>query len=165
MTGSLSPQLERLTQIFRRSSNKHEAHFRSREVLEEMACDPRVLPAVLEEYLAKPGVLNVTAFGSLMKDFTDHPDGVQFVHRNLAWLVAAGFIAFALRYRREPALRGVTTGLLVAILFQFVLGVFTVLTQVRIELGVLHQLGALLLLSTLLSTMHRTGRSITATAA
>jgi hypothetical protein len=58
VSGSLSPHIERLTRIFRRSPNKHEAHFRSREVLEEMACNPRVLAAVLEEYLAKPGVLN-----------------------------------------------------------------------------------------------------------
>ena len=108
---------------------------------------------------------NVTAFGGFLKDFTDHPDGVQFVHRNLAWLVAAAFIAFALRYRKLPELRTATNWILVAILFQFILGVFTVLTQVRIELGVLHQLGALLLLTTLLSAMHRTGRSITATAA
>lgn len=108
---------------------------------------------------------NVTAFGGFLKDFTDHPDGVQFVHRNLAWLVAAAFIAFALRYHKLPELRSSTNWLLAAILFQFVLGVFTVLTQVRIELGVLHQLGALLLLTALLSTMHRTGRPISASGA
>jgi len=108
---------------------------------------------------------NVTAFGSWIKDFTDHPDGVQFVHRNLAWLVAAAFVAFAVRYRKQEAMRGVWTGLLLAVLVQFVLGVLTVLSQVEIHLGVLHQLGALFLLTTLLSALHRTGRAVTSSAA
>ncbi|MEO8590215.1 MAG: COX15/CtaA family protein [Flavobacteriales bacterium] len=103
---------------------------------------------------------NVTVFGSLIKDFTDHPDGVQFVHRTLAWFVAAAFVCFALHYRKEEAMRGVWAWLLVAVLVQFALGVFTVLTQVEIHLGVLHQLGALLLLTTLLKALHRTGRAI-----
>ncbi|HMC97998.1 MAG TPA: COX15/CtaA family protein [Flavobacteriales bacterium] len=105
---------------------------------------------------------NVTAFGGLIKDFTDHPDGVQFVHRNLAWLVAAAFVGFALRHRKEEAMRGASTWLLIAVLVQFVLGVFTVLSQVEIHLGVLHQLGALFLLTTLLNALHRTGRPISA---
>lgn len=108
---------------------------------------------------------NVTAFGSIIKDFTDHPDGVQFVHRTLAWLVAAAFVGFAVHYRKEAALRGVWTWILVAVLIQFVLGVFTVLSQVEIHLGVLHQLGALVLLSALLKALHSTGRKISASAA
>lgn len=100
---------------------------------------------------------NVTAFDSAWKNFTDHRDGVQFVHRNLAWLVAVAFVGMAVHYRREPAMRGAWGWLLAAVLLQFVLGVFTVLTQVHIVLGVVHQLGALVLLVTLLYVLHRTG--------
>ena len=103
---------------------------------------------------------NVTAFGSFWRDFADHRDGVQFVHRNLAWLVAAAVVGFAVHYRSLTALRGVWIWLLVAVLLQFMLGVFTILTQVRIELGVLHQFGALVLLSALLKALHRTGRPL-----
>lgn len=103
---------------------------------------------------------NVTAFGSFWQDFADHKDGVQFVHRNLAWLVAAAVVGFAVHYRSLTALRGVWIWLLVAVLLQFTLGVFTILTQVRIELGVLHQFGALVLLSALLKALHRTGHPL-----
>ncbi len=103
---------------------------------------------------------NTLVHGSLWKDLADHKDGVQFVHRNLAWLVAAAFVGFAWRYRNTAALATVWKWLMVAVLAQFVLGVFTVLTQVRIELGVLHQFGALVLLATLLKALHRTGRPV-----
>ncbi len=103
---------------------------------------------------------NVTAFGSFWKNFADHKDGVQFVHRNLAWLVAAAVVGFAVHYRATSAMRGVWVWLVLAVLLQFTLGVFTILTQVRIELGVLHQFGALVLLSVLLKALHRTGRSL-----
>jgi cytochrome c oxidase assembly protein subunit 15 len=98
---------------------------------------------------------NAVAFDSLWRNFADHKDGVQFVHRNLAWLVAAAIIGYAWRYRAVP---GVPWKALVAVVsVQFALGVATVLTQVNIALGVLHQFGALLLLALLLRTMHATG--------
>ena len=103
---------------------------------------------------------NVTAFGSWWKDLADHRDGVQFVHRNLAWLVAAAFVGVAVHFRRDPVLMGLWPLLLGAVLLQFVLGVFTVLTQVQLVLGVLHQQGALVLLAVLLVALHRTGRAI-----
>lgn len=103
---------------------------------------------------------NVTAFGSFWKDFADHKDGVQFVHRNLAWLLAAAFVVYALRFRGTAALHRVWWWLLVAVLLQFTLGVLTLVTAVRIELGVLHQFGALVLLAVLLKALHRTGRQV-----
>jgi cytochrome c oxidase assembly protein subunit 15 len=51
------------------------------------------------------------------------------------------------------------------VVVQFLLGVFTLLTQVQIFLGVAHQFGALLLLAVMLIALHRTGRGITASAA
>ena len=107
---------------------------------------------------------NVTAFGSFWKDFADHKDGVQFVHRYLAWLVAAAFVAYAVHFRGSAALQRTWWWLIAAVLLQFTLGVLTLITGVRIELGVLHQFGALVLLAVLLKALHRTGRPI-ATAA
>jgi cytochrome c oxidase assembly protein subunit 15 len=99
-----------------------------------------------------------TQYTGTVMDFIAHKEGVQFVHRNLAWLVAAAFVGFALHYRRETSLHGAWQWLLAAVLSQFALGVLTLITQVNIVLGVLHQFGALLLLSTLLAVVHRTGR-------
>jgi cytochrome c oxidase assembly protein subunit 15 len=105
---------------------------------------------------------NVTAFGSLWKDFADHRDGVQFIHRNFAWVVAIAIIWFGYANRRNAALKGGDRWLFFAVLLQFTLGVLTLLTQVWLPLGVMHQLGALLLLSALLNVLHRTGRAIPA---
>ena len=99
-----------------------------------------------------------TSYTGTLRDFIEHKEGVQFIHRNLAWLVAIGFVAFALRFRCEASLHGTQRLLLVAVLVQFTLGVLTLLSQVNIALGVLHQFGALLLLSALLSAVHWTGR-------
>ncbi len=98
------------------------------------------------------------AYTGTAMDLIAHKEGVQFIHRNLAWLVAAAFVGFAVHFRREASLDGAWPWLLIAVVFQFALGVLTVITQVNIVLGVLHQFGALLLLSTLLAVLHRTGR-------
>lgn len=103
---------------------------------------------------------NVTAFESAWVNFTDHRDGVQFVHRNLAWLVAAMFVGLAVHFRREASMQGAWGWLLAAVLLQFVLGVLTVVTAVHIVLGVVHQLGALVLLAALLHVLHRSGRPL-----
>lgn len=108
---------------------------------------------------------NVTAYGSWLKDLTDHRDGVQFIHRNFAWVVAIAFVWYALRYRKVEGLSSSANWLLVAVSIQFGLGVFTVLSHVQIALGVAHQFGALLLLATVLSIMHHTGRPVTSNAA
>ncbi len=101
---------------------------------------------------------NVMAHGSLWKDLTDHRDGVQFVHRNLAWLVAALVVGTAVHYRRQFA--GVWLWLVGAVLLQFTLGVFTVLTQVDLTLGVVHQFGALVLLAAMLKALHQSGKLV-----
>ena len=100
---------------------------------------------------------NATALDSHWLNFTARKDGVQFMHRNLAWLVAAGFIVFAWRFRGVEHLPWKL--LIVAVLMQFTLGVVTILTQVHLAMGILHQFGALLLLSALLMALHVTGRS------
>lgn len=99
------------------------------------------------------------AYTGTAMDFVDHKEGVQFIHRNLAWLVAIAFIAFAYRERRNAALNGADRWLFGAVLLQFTLGILTLIWQVPIVLGVLHQFGALLLLASLLNVNHRTGRT------
>ncbi|TXI77460.1 MAG: heme A synthase [Flavobacteriales bacterium] len=108
---------------------------------------------------------NVHAFGDLVTDLSEHRDGVQFIHRNLAWLVALGLVSFALRFRREASMEGVWFPLLLVVVLQFALGVITVLSQVDLYAGVLHQQGALVLLAVLLKALHRTGTRVTASAA
>ena len=103
---------------------------------------------------------NVIATNSAWINFTDHKDGVQFIHRNLAYLVAIGAIALGVALRKRIELRALSNWLIVAVSLQFLLGVFTLLTQVHIVLGVAHQVGALFLLSVLLAVMHRTGRAL-----
>lgn len=108
---------------------------------------------------------NVRAFGDPITDFTHHKDGVQFVHRNLAYLVALGVLLFCVLPKHSPSLAKANMLMLVAVLVQFTLGVFTLVWQVPIVLGVLHQFGAVLLLSAVLNVLHRSGKPITATPA
>lgn len=103
---------------------------------------------------------NLHATGSWLKDLTDHKEGVQFIHRNLAWLVALGVFVFAWRFKSEKHLYAATALVVSAVVLQFILGVLTLLGQVPITLGVLHQLGAVLLLSSLLFVVYRSGRAI-----
>ena len=57
------------------------------------------------------------------------------------------------------AMAGLWPWLVGVVLLQFTLGVLTVLTQVDITLGVVHQFGALLLLAVVIVALHRTGRA------
>lgn len=107
---------------------------------------------------------NVMAFGSTWFNLTHHKDGVQFIHRNFAWVVMAAVAWFGFMNRRNTALHGDDRRLFGAMLLQFTLGVLTLVTAVWLPLGVLHQLGALLLLAVLLSVLHRTGRVLPAEA-
>lgn len=93
-------------------------------------------------------------------DFVDHKEGVQFIHRNIAWLVAFAFIAFSYRERRNTSLQGSDRWLFGAVVLQFALGIVTLIFQVPIVLGVLHQFGAVLLLAALLNALHRTGKAL-----
>ncbi|MBS1570434.1 MAG: COX15/CtaA family protein [Bacteroidetes bacterium] len=105
---------------------------------------------------------NVTAFNSLWKDFTDHKDGVQFIHRNFAWVVAAAITLFGYANRTNASLHGGDRWLFGAVFLQITLGVLALVSHVWISLGVLHQLGALALLMALLNVLHRTGRVLPA---
>jgi len=94
----------------------------------------------------------------LYKNFIEGKSGVQFVHRILAYVVTI-FILFIWYKTKKTNLtkyqsKGVN-GLLLMVGVQFLLGVFTILLQVPVWLGVAHQIGAFLLLTTMLFTLHR----------
>jgi cytochrome c oxidase assembly protein subunit 15 len=93
-----------------------------------------------------------------LANLVDNPVVVQFVHRWLAFAVAAVALALARqawnRGIHGPA--GLVTGALVA---QILLGIATLLSGVRIEIAVAHQAMAVLLLTAILIAAHRIGIS------
>ncbi|MFT4850387.1 MAG: cytochrome c oxidase assembly protein subunit 15, partial [Sediminicola sp.] len=92
------------------------------------------------------------------KNFVEGKSGVQFVHRYLAYIVVAiiAFIWFKTRSLRLTVSQKNGINILVGlVLLQFVLGVFTLLLQVPVWLGVLHQVVAFLLLAAMTFTLHR----------
>ena len=94
----------------------------------------------------------------LYKNFIEGKSGVQFVHRILAYIVAA--LIFGIWFKAKKMTltiyqeRGVNV-LLLMVGIQFLLGVFTILLQVPVWLGVAHQIGAFVLLSAMTFTLHR----------
>lgn len=78
---------------------------------------------------------------------------VQFVHRTLAYAVAAAALFIAWRgYRASAGLRALAVAL--AVTAQFALGVATIVTHVPIALAALHQAGAVALLASLVVLAH-----------
>ena len=97
----------------------------------------------------------------LWKNFVEGKSGVQFVHRYLAYVVVAFIGVIAYRSRKMslmPAQRNGIRLLVGLVVVQFVLGVFTLLLNVPVSLGVLHQMVAFFLLSAMTFTLHRFSR-------
>lgn len=94
----------------------------------------------------------------LYKNFIEGKSGVQFVHRNLAYVVVF-IIGFIWYKSREMTLTGLQVkginSMLAVVGLQFLLGVLTLIYAVPVWLGVVHQVGAFLLLSTIVFTLHR----------
>lgn len=92
------------------------------------------------------------------KNFVEGKSGVQFVHRYMAYAVVAIilFIWYETRkvQRTLPQRNGITI-LLLLVLVQFALGVFTLILQVPVILGVLHQVTAFFLLAAMTFVLHR----------
>jgi cytochrome c oxidase assembly protein subunit 15 len=92
------------------------------------------------------------------KNFIEGKSGVQFVHRYLAYVVV--LIIFAIWYQSKKLnltrLQNIgVQSLIYMVLIQFILGVFTLLYQVPVVLGVLHQVMAFFLLAGMTFTLHR----------
>ncbi|MBM3565413.1 MAG: heme A synthase [Alphaproteobacteria bacterium] len=93
------------------------------------------------------------AYGATLANFFDNIAAVQFNHRVLATVTAAAAVLFGLNIRRIPAgsrLRVAVAVVPIAGLIQYGLGVATLLLQVPVSLGVLHQGMAVLLLTAVL---------------
>jgi cytochrome c oxidase assembly protein subunit 15 len=91
-----------------------------------------------------------------LRNLVDNPIVVQFVHRWLAWGVAAGVAALAFAcFQRERNRWG--AALVAAVAIQISLGIATLLSGVQIPLAAAHQAMAVVLLGTILAASHRLG--------
>jgi cytochrome c oxidase assembly protein subunit 15 len=94
----------------------------------------------------------------LYKNFIEGKSGVQFVHRILAYIVVLFIVIIWLKSKKLTLTKMQTKGihaLLIMVSVQFLLGVFTIILQVPVWLGVAHQIGAFFLLSIMTFTLHR----------
>ena len=101
---------------------------------------------------------SVTSMSPLWKNFIEGLAGVQFVHRYLAYAVVAAILIAFFRGRKIQLFsnqRKALNVLVLAVSFQFVLGVLTLMLAVPISLGLLHQLGAFILLGSTVFALHR----------
>ena len=78
------------------------------------------------------------------KNFFENPGLVQFVHRCVAYLLAAYTVMAWLRGRRSAhrATQGAFAAAAIAVAFQVALGIYTVMTASPWQVAILHQLGA-----------------------
>jgi cytochrome c oxidase assembly protein subunit 15 len=92
------------------------------------------------------------------RNFIEGKSGVQFVHRYLAYVVVIIIFILWIKTRKMSLTRLQNLGvqsLIYMVLIQFILGVFTLLYQVPVILGVLHQAMAFFLLAGMTFTWHR----------
>jgi cytochrome c oxidase assembly protein subunit 15 len=92
------------------------------------------------------------------KNFVEGKSGVQFVHRYMAYAVVGMIFLIWYKTRKlqltPPQRKGIQI-LVLLVLVQFVLGVFTLILQVPVVLGVLHQVTAFFLLAGMTFVLHR----------
>jgi heme a synthase len=111
-------------------------------------------PKMGEKWIAD----GVTAMQPWYLNFVEGLAGVQFIHRYLAYLVV-GLILFlfwkAKKMQLSSSQKWGVNSLVIAVSVQFVLGVVTLLYAVPVSLGLLHQLGAFVLLGSVIYSLHR----------
>ncbi len=93
----------------------------------------------------------------LLVDLTSTGAGVQFIHRMLAYLIVlltGGLFVKGIGKLSDRTSKMALYGVLLAVILQFLLGVLTLLMVVPLTLGVLHQLGALLLFAAGINLRH-----------
>lgn len=97
----------------------------------------------------------------LWKNFVEGRSGVQFVHRYMAYAVVAFIIFIWNETRKKQPTKQQKIGvrlLLLFVLIQFILGIFTLIMHVPVVLGVLHQATAFFLLASMTYVLHRYSR-------
>ena len=95
---------------------------------------------------------------TLFLNLVEGKSGVQFVHRTLAYFVVGFILLLFYKSRKFVLVTSQKRGLNTLVLFvftQFALGVFTLLMQVPLWLGLIHQIMAFLLLTAMTFTLHR----------
>jgi cytochrome c oxidase assembly protein subunit 15 len=92
-----------------------------------------------------------------LRNFADNPIMVQFVHRWLAFAVAAAALVLAAKAWRAGH-RQSASALAGAVTAQILLGIFTLLSGVELWIAASHQGMAVLLLAAALVAAHRLGR-------
>ena len=101
------------------------------------------------------------------RGLVDSMSGVQLVHRYVAYLLAAAIIGlgwYGISNQKSQSNK-LSSGQMQAIylviavmVMQFTLGVFTIIYNVPVVLGVLHQVGAFFLFSSMIYLLHRLSR-------
>jgi heme a synthase len=85
---------------------------------------------------------------------------VQFIHRCIGWLMVLLVVVLWLYSRKKDIQTGLRNSiriLMVMVVMQFTLGVLTLLYAVPVTLGVLHQLGALVVFTSAIFLNHQMG--------
>ena len=106
---------------------------------------------------------SVTAMQPLWLNFIDGIGGVQFVHRIMAHLIVALIVyllIISVKFKITSIQQKSLYVLIVAVFIQFLLGVFTLLFAVPIALGVIHQVGAFILLGTVVFALYQFKKNI-----
>lgn len=92
---------------------------------------------------------NLFELSPTWKNLFENPATIQWIHRTLGWIVffssTALWIALLRRKTARGPIRRFVTGLAHLTIMQFLLGVATLVLVVPVTLGVLHQLGAALI--------------------
>jgi cytochrome c oxidase assembly protein subunit 15 len=91
-----------------------------------------------------------------LANLVDNPIVVQFVHRWLAWVLAAAALALAVS-AWSRGLRLSAAAVVATLFLQILLGVATLLSGVDLEIAVAHQAMAALLLSAIVAAAHGLG--------
>jgi heme a synthase len=94
-----------------------------------------------------------------LRNLTENIATVQFDHRLLATVTLIGVSVLAFRVRRVGLPVPLCAALGAAVAVQYILGVSTLLLVVPVPLAVMHQCGAVLLLTATLLTVHAVTRS------
>lgn len=95
-------------------------------------------------------------FEPWLRNFVDNPIVVQFVHRWLAFAVAAAaWVLAASAWRRRFPLHA--AAIVIAVTLQILIGILTLLTGVELWIAVSHQAMAAVLLAIIVAAAHRLG--------
>ncbi len=94
----------------------------------------------------------------LWRNFVEGKSGVQFIHRYLAYVVTGLIVLIWFKAKKTVLtilqLKSLKV-LLLLVFVQFILGIFTLILNVPVVLGVTHQIGAFFLLAAMTFTLHR----------